>query len=471
LKPHRLFRLNLGVCLLMLLLAFAFMAMAGGLPPGRVALPMGHLLTFRPWAGYFQNAGLHPNYLDGDVVSQQLPWRAWAQGEFAAGRFPLWASGPLGGYPIFANAQSSVLYPLHLLWILMPVGAGFGIILALKLWLTGLGMWALLRAMSLHPAGALFGSLGLMFSAYVVNWLPWNLSSTYLLFPWLLWSVYMWWTIRRAYMLILLALFIAFAVLGGHPETLFIMGVAIAVWLACHVLTNLKDHWWLKIGALVPAVVVGLGMGAVQLLPFFEALGLSHQEALRVRDAAGYSTLHLHPEQWLDWILPHFWSYNPDLVLSDCCSPYDSSYVGLVALCGVVLLLVAALRRGLAMRLVLPWVGVGVFAWLVTYDVTVGGLIRALPIFSLNANVRWVGVVSFAVLVLGSFGWDWLARVVELSSNRFLYLASAGYAIVLAALLYPLVSWLRIRWRLLASAALIVPLLAGIILAWINLQP
>ncbi|MEO6457745.1 MAG: hypothetical protein ABIO92_05670 [Chloroflexia bacterium] len=263
---HPSFRLNLGICLLMLALAFTFMA--GGLPPGRVAASMDHLLTFSPWVGYFQNADLHPNYLNGDIVSQQLPWRTWAQDEFGAGRFPLWASGPLGGYPIFANAQSSVLHPLHLLWILMPVGAGFGIILALKLWLSGVGMWALLRAQGLHPSGALFGSLGLMFSAYIVNWLPWNLSSTYLIFPWLLWSVYVWWTTRSAYTLALLVLFVAIAVLGGHPETLFIMGVATAVWLAGLLLTGLKDRWLLKIGALVPAVVLGLGMGAVQLLPF-----------------------------------------------------------------------------------------------------------------------------------------------------------------------------------------------------------
>ncbi|MEO6457744.1 MAG: YfhO family protein [Chloroflexia bacterium] len=140
---------------------------------------------------------------------------------------------------------------------------------------------------------------------------------------------------------------------------------------------------------------------------------MSRQKALRDQHLSGYSTVHLRIEHWLDWILPHFWSYYSNRVLSGCCSPYDSSYVGLVALFGVALLLVAAFRKALAMRLILPWVGMGVFAWLLTYDVTLGGAIRALPIFSLNNNVRWVGVVSFAVLVLGSFGWDWFARILE----------------------------------------------------------
>ena len=71
------------------------------------------------------------------------------QQELAAGRFPLWASGPFGGLTIFANNGPGVLYPLHLLWVLFPVGAGLGLILALKIWLAGLGMWGFLRALGL----------------------------------------------------------------------------------------------------------------------------------------------------------------------------------------------------------------------------------------------------------------------------------------------------------------------------------
>ena len=80
---------------------------------------------------------------------------------------PLWASSPVGGQPLFASMQPGVLYPLDLLWVLMPVGAGLAVIMALKLWLAGLGMWFFLRALGFHPAASLMSAVGFMFSAWL----------------------------------------------------------------------------------------------------------------------------------------------------------------------------------------------------------------------------------------------------------------------------------------------------------------
>src|SRR4051794_7988480 len=113
-------RLDPLVAGLLLLLAFAFMA--NGLPPNRVAVPIPLVLAYTPWnLGY---AGPEPA---GDILRQQLPWRHWTQQEWQAGRFPLWASAPLGGTSLFASMQPAVLFPLYLLWMLMPIGAGLGI--------------------------------------------------------------------------------------------------------------------------------------------------------------------------------------------------------------------------------------------------------------------------------------------------------------------------------------------------------
>src|SRR5207253_2401104 len=89
-----------------------------------------------------------------------------------------------------------------------------------------------------------------------------------------------------------------------------------------------------------------------------------------------------------------------------------NGYVGLVALLGLALIAIAATRRQLRPRLVLPWLAVGIFALLVTYDGTLGTIIRSLPVFNRSINVRWVSIVAFAVLMLSAFGWDWLARQV-----------------------------------------------------------
>src|SRR5438105_4493535 len=110
-----------AVPLLLLVLAFVFKSPS--LPPWGVDAPMDQLLIYPPWQANYPQV-ISPGLRLGDPIQQQLPWRHWVQDEFAHVRFPLWASGPLGGAPLFAYYQTAALFPLNLLWILMPVGAG-----------------------------------------------------------------------------------------------------------------------------------------------------------------------------------------------------------------------------------------------------------------------------------------------------------------------------------------------------------
>src|SRR5262245_32187740 len=86
-------RLNWFVAGLLLFLSLVFVS--PGLLPGRVAAPMDQLVAFAPLHAYFPDA--NPPFRGGDLIFDILPWRHWAQQEFAAGRFPLWASSPAGG--------------------------------------------------------------------------------------------------------------------------------------------------------------------------------------------------------------------------------------------------------------------------------------------------------------------------------------------------------------------------------------
>jgi hypothetical protein len=402
-------RADISACVLLLVLAFTFML--PGIVPGKVAAPMDVVMVYPPWRSHFPD--VRSATLAADVPRQQLPWHHWIRDELQAGRFPLWASDPIGGYPLFASMQPAVLYPLHLIWALfMPVGTGFGVILALKLWLAGVGMWGMLRAFGLHPLAALFGAVSFMFSAYLVNWLSWTHTSVHLLLPWMAWAVYEWWVHRRRGALVGLAVLISFAIFGGHPETLFLLGVTLGLWLIGLLAVNRKS-WLLGMAGLAAATALGFGLGAVQLLPFLEAVSLSHETARRAVLWANNPMVHLRLEQLIDWVMPRFWSYSPDKALSECCSQYDISYIGFILMAGIGLVVVAGIQRRLPWRLVVPWLLPLVIAWIVTYDDVLGTFIRSLPIFSINANVRWISIISFIGIVLGSIGWNSFMRSLQ----------------------------------------------------------
>lgn len=425
-------RLNLLMGALMLVLAFAFML--PGLPPFRVAAPMEYLLPFAPWHRYFPD--VTSPFTGGDLLTQQLPWHQWAQDEFAAGRFPLWASSPFGGMPLFAGMQPGVLFPLHLLWMLMPIGAGLGVIMALKMWLAGVGMWVFLRAFKLHPMAACIGALSFMFSTSMVNWLTWGNSNLILLLPWLAWAVYAWWVEGSRGALVALAVLVGLAILAGHPETLFLASITMAIWTLGLLLAdrNTGRVRLSRLAGLAMAMAVGFLIGMIQLLPFLEIVPLTHQVA--VRQSLGQVNTHFYlPAKYLlDWLVPRSDGYMPDAVLGTTFLFTESNgYVGLVPIIGLLFTVVAALQRRLRLGLVLPWIAVVLFAGFITYDDTVGSIIRSLPFFNQSINVRWVIVVGFALIVMGAFGWDWLARTAASASVSGRYKVILGGSLVLVA--------------------------------------
>ncbi|HMA34803.1 MAG TPA: hypothetical protein VKY74_10030, partial [Chloroflexia bacterium] len=206
-------RLDLLAAGLLLMLALAFVA--PGLAPGRVGAPGDIPLAEAPFRG--GPAGQHAVYngLLGDLIYQQLPWRLLVQRELAAGRFPLWNDGSAHGYPLFGNGQSAVLYPLNLLWVLLPVGAGAAWIAALKLWLAGLGMWGFLRRRGLHPAAGGLAAGGWMFCGPLVVWLGWPHTNVLALLPWICWAVGRWCADGRRAALLALPGLMAVAIFGG----------------------------------------------------------------------------------------------------------------------------------------------------------------------------------------------------------------------------------------------------------------
>ncbi|MEO5952236.1 MAG: hypothetical protein ABIQ44_07205, partial [Chloroflexia bacterium] len=401
-----------AVPLLLLILAFVFLS--PGMPPFRVAAPMDQLLIFPPWHSVFPE--VEARLRGSDILFQQLPWHHWMQDELFAGRFPLWASGPLGGYPLFAYYQTGVLYPLHLLWALLPTGAGFGPIMALKLWIAGLGMWLFLRALNLHWSASLFASLGFMFSTGLVVWLPWSHTNAHILLPWLCLAAYEWCINHKKGALAAFAFLWACDLLGGSPEWFFIVAICTGIWALGLILSSSPRKWAWQAGGLAGSVVVGMLIGAIQLLPFFESLGISHIATIRpvgAGSAIARARLHLDSGLMMNWIEPRWWGQVYDGVLSGILPNESNGYVGQVALLGLVLLVIGIVRRKVDLRFVLPWAAVVVLCWIIVYDDAFGIIVRRLPGFSQMVNYRFLIGLSFGLLVLGALGWNRFARWIE----------------------------------------------------------
>ena len=85
-------------------------------------------------------------YWSHDLRLQHVPWRAWSAAEWAAGRIPLWSTDVGNGFPLMADAQAGVFYPINLLlgFLFSPHHA-VTLGLLLHQWWAALGMYLLCR--------------------------------------------------------------------------------------------------------------------------------------------------------------------------------------------------------------------------------------------------------------------------------------------------------------------------------------
>jgi hypothetical protein len=55
-----------------------------------------------------------------DLASQFVHWRGFGFGEMSRGNLPLWNPHVYGGAPFLAGFQSALLYPLNVLYLVLP---------------------------------------------------------------------------------------------------------------------------------------------------------------------------------------------------------------------------------------------------------------------------------------------------------------------------------------------------------------
>lgn len=114
------------------------------------------------------------NFLITDPVRQQYPWRDLSISKIKNGELPLWSPYSLAGTPLLANFQSSVFYPLNILFFLLPLNLAWGMLILVQPLLAGIFLYLYLKNLNLSKIASLFGGLTFSFSGFFISWLEWG---------------------------------------------------------------------------------------------------------------------------------------------------------------------------------------------------------------------------------------------------------------------------------------------------------
>ena len=105
---------------------------------------------------------------DYDAFVYFYPLREYAARVLGQGGFPLWNPYTFMGAPFFANIQTAVLYPLNLLFLLLPAPYAFSASVVLHVLLAGFGMYLFgRRILEVSPLPALMGAIVFAFGGFI----------------------------------------------------------------------------------------------------------------------------------------------------------------------------------------------------------------------------------------------------------------------------------------------------------------
>jgi len=281
-----------------------------------------------------------------DVVWQYVPWRTLYRESLLSGEIPFWNPYVFSGMPALANQQVGIFYPPNLFFLMAGVETGYTIFLGFHLFITGLGMYLLLRRLTLRPPAALAGALTWMFCGFLTVWLPWlSIAATLAWLPWCL--LFADWFLdkggKRA--LGMLALSVCLVLLGGHAQfayySLLCTG-AFALWRTFASAVPWRQRAGRFLG-FVGGVLLGVLASAIQLVPTFELSRQGTRGALPISELMGGAIPGRH---LLTLLVPEFYG-NANLYHG---AGNFVEFTGYVGIAGLLLAGISLLHPGLHRR-------------------------------------------------------------------------------------------------------------------------
>jgi O-antigen/teichoic acid export membrane protein len=285
-------------------------------------LPVDNLFAFEPWLSYRDElgVGLPQNQLLSDLILENYAWKKFIRESIAAGQIPLWNPYILSGQPFLANGQHSALYPFSLIFYMMPLSKAYGWFTVSQLWLAGLGMYIFARAVRATRLGALIAGLTYSLSSFFVVsvvftmviagavWLPLLLAIIEII-------------IRKQEekgpvgyspipYVVAGAIILGAQTLAGHVEITYYTLLVGGFYAFCRLILLWRGQATPRFavrlaGWLLAMVLLGLGLGAVQLIPMYEVVTHNFRDnsvtLAQVREWA------LPARRIISFAIPHFY--------------------------------------------------------------------------------------------------------------------------------------------------------------------
>jgi hypothetical protein len=256
---------------------------------------------FSPWVQ-------RKEFIVADALRQVIPWKAIGLELFKQGKFPLWNPYEFAGNPLLGNLQSSLLYPLNILffWFSLPIAWSFYIVSQTFFCL--IFSYLFFRSLKLGILPSLFGAIFFSLSGFMIVSLEWGtIGHTVLWLPFILWGINQYFQLYRLRYLLCILFGLVFSFFAGQVFY-FLLILIIVVPYYLFSLSKSKDPK-LSIKLVWIPILGFFLLSAVQLIPTAELYSLSSRR-LSTTNNQTLEQFYLPTTNWLTLITPDYFG-NP----------------------------------------------------------------------------------------------------------------------------------------------------------------
>ncbi len=328
---------DLGSLLLLILLPLLlFGSVVWG---SKTLLPADILYSFEPYKAAAAELGIsYPhNHLLGDLILENYAWKRFLTEALRNRQLPLWDPYIFSGHPFLANGQHSALYPLNVIFYVLPLWRAYGVFTWLQLGLAGAFTYLFARILGIRRLGGLIAGITFQFSGFMVvsvvhpmiiagaSWLPFIMAMVELVIqqrpalggrpsslPWAL----------------LGATGLGCQILAGHAENTYFVLLGTALYAAWRLggvalsrspssaphASRTTSHTSRSIIQptvwLILMVTLGLALGAIQLVPLYEVASTSFRGGAEAASLQQVRSWAYPPRRLIAFAIPNFFG-NP----------------------------------------------------------------------------------------------------------------------------------------------------------------
>ncbi|MCS7060784.1 MAG: oligosaccharide flippase family protein [Anaerolineae bacterium] len=294
----------------------------------RSLIPFDNLYQWEPYRSQVPPGLERPqNHLLSDLILENYAWKQFIIQSLGQRELPLWNPYLFAGVPFLAAGQHSALYPFSALYYLLPLHKAYGWFTVLHLALAGLFMFVLMRTFGVGRAAATFAAVAYELSGFMIvsvvfqmiiaaaTWLPLILAMCERV-------IRQWPALRgratSAPWALIGAVAIGMMFLAGHVEIMVYTALITALYCVWQLISAYRREHppsganrfgrsafvARRLGWLVVMAGLGVGIGAVQLVPLLELVQTSFRSARS--DFQQVLSYGFPLREALRWIMPNF---------------------------------------------------------------------------------------------------------------------------------------------------------------------